>query len=119
LSPAAGGAAGAGWAQIGEANMTRRTSASTSLMDVRGRILPAVSGVRQRDQLDLDDLLRGRAEGGGRAPSQPRDPQDAPVQLDERQSIALPARHLRVDQERLESALAGAERVEPIAPPAT
>src|SRR5262249_48378133 len=72
---------------------------------------------RQRDEPQLDDGAGARRHRRGGAAPQAYDPHDVMPGVDEWQPVALPSRHLRIDQKRLQPAISAAKRPEPAAPP--
>src|SRR5437899_8380204 len=81
----------------------------------RPSTLPAAGGLRQRNKGQLQHAPRpGRHAGRGTAAELP-DPDDRAAGLDHGHAAAIPAGHLRIDQERLEPPLGAAERDEAFA----
>src|SRR5262245_63377729 len=73
---------------------------------------------RQRHEPELDHRAGARRDGRRGAAPHARHPDDVAARIDERQAVAIPAWHLRVDQKGLQPAIATPERSEPIATPA-
>src|SRR5262250_1186931 len=74
--------------------------------------------LRQRNERQLEHAPGSRRHAARGAAAEAGDPDDGTAGLDDRHPSAIPARHLRLDQERLEPPLGAAEGDEALAAPA-